>query len=210
MGRPPIFFRTGLIGERKMDKIFGTGFWSEFTDAFVTPGTPEYKQMEHAVSERDRNQLRALRLLRYVCVGNNETAARKALKDAGQLLFSKPDDVELYVGGKNPQKVAIERYRSDFNEEIHGHRIVIRRSKRGEFIPAIHCTDMKTAMFLYAAFRGVEACLNCGRLFAVDAARPDASSSDRYCTARCGQSYRQKLYRTRIKKASEHKARKHA
>ena len=58
---------------------------------------------------------------------------------------------------------------------------------------------MKTAMFAFAAFHGAAACPNCGELFALDSRRVDGSKGERYCTAACGQRYRQKVYRLKGK-----------
>jgi hypothetical protein len=149
-------------------------------------------------------------LLRYVDVKNDETAARKALNDAGQLLDDLPQSI--LAGVKEPRRAAWILYSCYLTGEMKRARLVVHRNKRGEFIPVVGCPDIKTALFVFAAYRGVEACLNCQKLFAVDSARPDDSSSDRYCTAACGQRYRQKLYRLRqkvqVKKISKRKGKR--
>lgn len=203
--RPRIFFPTksGQVGE-----WIAGHFLQEFNAEFVTLGSPRYREMEKATTQIDRNRLRALRLLRYTHIENDHIAARKALADAMQLL----DDLteSLLTGVREPRKVASVLYSLYLTGELKGARLVIHRTERGEFLPALRCPDLKTALCAFAAYRGVEACLNCQKLFAVDAARADDSSSARYCTAACGQRYRQKLYRLRqkvqVKKISKRKA----
>lgn len=205
--RPRIYFRE-RPGE--WDRVIGIApHTREFTSSHVTLGTPEYKEMEQAITTKSRNRLRALRLLRYVCVESDETAARKTLVDAGQLIFDDPKLAALFAaGGDDPRKAASDAYRQFFNEELRGSWLAVQRTKRGEFIPVIRCDDMKTAMFAFAAFRGLETCLNCQKLFVVDAPRPDDSSSERYCSGTCGQRYRQKLYRLRVKGISKRKGKR--
>lgn len=100
----------------------------------------------------------------------------------------------MFVSAKEPRKAAA-IYAQYLTDEMRGARLMVHR---GTFVPVIRCRDMKTAMFVFGAFRGVETCLNCHKLFAVDAARPDGSAtSEKYCTAACGQRYRQKMYRRR-------------
>jgi len=189
-----VFFR-GKPGE--WDELIGLARLTEFTSAYATPGTPKYSEMVQSTTERDRNRLRALRLLRYVHAGHDDMAAKKALSDAGQILFDDPQFQSVFVGAKSPREAARVLYPGYFTDEIKGARLAIHRTKHGEFIPVVRCPNMTTAMFVFAAFHGIETCLNCQKLFAVDAARPDGSSSERYCTAACGQRYRQKLYRLR-------------
>jgi hypothetical protein len=208
--RPRIYFR---VRPGDWDHVIGIAPRSrEFTSAYATPGTPENKELEHSTTKKDRNRLRALRLLRYVCAEDDQTAARKVLTDAGQLIFEDLQLAKLFAGTEDPKQVAAASYEEFFNDEIRGARLAIHRTKRGEFVPIIRCPDVKTAMFMFAAFRGIETCLNCAKLFAVDIVRPDDSSSERYCTAACGQRYRQKLYRLRekgrLEKISKRKGKK--
>ena len=203
--RPRIFFRGK---PHEFDEVIGVTRLTEFTNAYATPGTTEYNEMEQSMTAIDRNRLRALRLLRYVHAESDELAAKKALGDAGRLLFDDPQFQSVFAGAKRPRKAAQVVYSSYFTDEIKGARLAIHRTNRGEFIPVVRCPDMKTAMFVFAAFRGIETCLNCQKLFAVDAERPDGSSSERYCTGACGQRYRQKLYRLRQKSQATRSVRK--
>jgi ribosomal protein S27E len=188
-------------------QMVGGYFVKEFTADYMSMGSPEYREMKNATTQAARNRLRALRLLRYTHIDNDETSARKVLADAMQLLDDLPES--MLTGVKEPRKVASVLYSMYLAGEIKSARLVIHRTERGEFLPVIRCPDLKTALYVFAAYRGVEACLNCGNLFATDGPRPDASSSERYCTAACGQRYRQKLYRLRqkkLKKISKRKA----
>ncbi len=108
--RPRIYFRE-RPGE--WDRVIGIApHTREFTSSHVTLGTPEYKEMEQAITTKSRNRLRALRLLRYVCVESDETAARKTLVDAGQLIFDDPKLAALFAaGGDDPRKAASDAYR---------------------------------------------------------------------------------------------------
>jgi len=203
--RPRIFFPS-----KSGEWVLHGHLVAEFTAAHATPGSPEYKELEKGTTEFDRNRLRGLRLLRYVDVKNDETAVRKALNDAGQLLHNLPES--MAAGLEVPKRLAGILYCGYLTSGMKAARLGIIRNNHGEFIPVVGCPDIKTALFVFAAYRGVEACMNCQKLFAVDSARPDGSSSDRYCTAACGQRYRQKLYRlrqkVRIKKLSKRKAKR--
>jgi hypothetical protein len=164
--------------------------------------------MEKATTEIGRTWLRALRLLRYVYSDDNETATRKALAQVGKLLAEEPGFQSMFATARKPKSVASVLYSINFTGEMKEARLVIHRTESGGFIPVLRCPNMKTAMFVFAAFGGAETCLNCQKLFAVDAVRPDGSSSDRYCTAGCGQRYRQKLYRLRKKARAKRPSRR--
>ena len=79
--------------------------------------------------------------------------------------------------------------------------------KDGEWLPVIWCPNMKTAMYAYAAFNGVETCLNCQKLFCLDVPRVDDSRSEKYCTVACGQRFRQRIYRKRQLEQAKGKSR---
>jgi hypothetical protein len=178
----------------------------EFTAKHVTPGCAEYKELQESTTECDRERLRGLRLLRYVNVGSDEIGTRKNLADAGRLLDDLPKS--MLGDAKDPKSVAQVLYSMYLTGEMKEARLVIYRTKRGEFTPVLRCPNMKTAFYAFAAFRGVEACLNCQKLFAVDAAKADGSTSERYCTAACGQRYRQKIYRLRQKARSKRESKR--
>ncbi len=207
--RPRIFFpsTSGKWKGVEVRRVILPSRMTEFTDAYITMGTPEYREMEKTVGAGSLTWLRALRLLRYVQV-DDETAARNALAEVGKLLSEDPDFQSALAATKKPKAVAALLYDVYFAREMTEARLVIHRAERGHFIPVIHCRNMTTAMFVFAAYGGVEACVNCQKLFAVGAPRPDGSSSERYCTAACGQRYRQKLYRLRKKSQAKQSNRK--
>ena len=94
--------------------------------------------------------------------------------------------------------------------------MVMWRTTQKQFLPAIYCPNARTASFLAVSYRGFgPACVNCFRIFSPDAPSIDESVSEKYCTAACGQRYRQKIYRpqneargeaTRRKSKSKRKA----
>jgi hypothetical protein len=167
----------------------------EFTGAFMRVGTPERATMEANVSAKDRETLHSLLKLRAA----SETApkaARRELAEAAKKLIPDARLRATFQAGHLPE-VAEWFYPAYFNRELKGARLVLWLTKQKRFLPAIFCPNMKTAMFAFAAFRGVAACRNCGTLFTLDSERPDKSKSEHYCTAACGQRYRQKTYRKR-------------
>jgi hypothetical protein len=173
---------------------------TEFTGAFMRVGTPEYATMEARTTKKERDTLHGLLQLRATRATFpfplEPKAARKVLSDATKLLIGDSRLQATFQVGRLPE-VAEWFYPAFFNRELKGARLVLWLTKQKQFIPAIFCPLMKTAMFAFAAFRGVVACPNCGELFTLDSERPDKSKSERYCTAACGQRFRQKMYRAR-------------
>jgi hypothetical protein len=167
----------------------------EFTGAFMRVGTPERATMEANVSAKDRETLHGLLKLRAA----SETApkaARRELAEAAKTLIPDARLRATFQAGRLPE-VAEWFYPAYFNRELKGARLVLWLTKQKRCLPAIFCPNMKAAMFAFAAFRGVAACANCGELFTLDSQRADKSKSEKYCTAACGQRYRQKTYRNR-------------
>jgi hypothetical protein len=172
----------------------------EFTSAFMRVGAPEHAVMEANTTKKERASLHGLLRLRAtratLPVPLDTKAAQKALSDATKLLISDPRLQPTFQAGRLPD-LAEWFYPAFFNRELKGARLVLWLTKQKQFAPAIFCPTMKAAMFAFAAFRGVAACPNCGDLFTLDTERPDKSRGERYCTAACGQRYRQKMYRKR-------------
>jgi hypothetical protein len=177
---------------------------TKFTGAYMRLGTPERAVMEANVSAKDRDTLHGLLKLRAA----SETApkaAQRELAEAAKKLIADARLRATFQTGHLPDVVEW-FYPAFFNRELKGARLVLWLTKQKRFLPAIFCPNMKTAMFAFAAFRGVAACRNCGELFTLDVERPDKSKSEVYCTAACGLRYRSKTYRAR-KKAGKVKAR---
>jgi hypothetical protein len=163
----------------------------KFTTQYLIPGTREYKSMETATTEKDRATVRAISLLRYAASAENPAAA-KALRDAAQILL--PDHPGRGAIVKPPLYVALlkqEMKRAWSTMWIEG----------GEAVPALVCPDLRCALFVASAYKAVDTCPNCHRLFAVDSTRIDGSLSTKYCKAVCGQRFRQKMYRLKLKKS---------
>jgi hypothetical protein len=181
-----------------------------FTSAFMSPGSPEHMEMEANTTKKDRDTLHGLLRLRYTHerFPVNEKAAKSELSHASSALIEDPRIRATFAGGKLPQ-VAAWFYPAFFNRGLKRARLVLWLTKQNQFLPAIFCPDMKTATFAFAAFRGVVACANCGELFTLDSERVDKSRGEKYCTAACGQRFRQKAYRQRVRgKATTRKRRK--
>jgi hypothetical protein len=184
----------------------------EFTSAYMRVGAPEHAEMEAGTSEKDRETWKGLLQLRATHATSpfplDERAAKRELASAGAKLIEDPRIQATFAGGQ-VRKVAAWFYPAFFNRELKRSRVVLWLTKQNQFVPAIFCPDMKTAMFAFAAFGRIVACPNCGELFAPDSDRLDKSRSEKYCTVACGSAYRQRTYRTRLKvKAKTSKGRK--
>lgn len=168
----------------------------EFTRVYMTPGTREHKEFEATISKEDRSILSALALLRRAQA--MKSPAAKDLADAASLLLGwRPPQWAISPVAR--QEGAAWWYRTLLNERMKKTRLVMARAKGG-FAPAVLCDDLRTAAFVFAAYRGVEACAACHRLFA-----PDPERGEKYCSDACGQNFRQKLYRLKLKKKSRAK-----
>lgn len=173
----------------------------EFTSAYTQPGSVEHSELETDITDKDWKTLRQGLVSLYYSHGTFPTGmkeAKRELSKASQRLPTDPRLQATFAGGQLPQVTAW-FYPAFFNRELRRARLVLWLTKRNQFIPAIFCPSMKTALFAFAAFRGVAACANCGELFSPDSARADKSMSEKYCTAACGQRYRQKVYRLKVK-----------
>lgn len=162
----------------------------EFTRAYMTPGTPEHKEFEAAISKKDRAVLSAIALLRRAQA--MKLPAAKDMADAASLLLDwRPP--EWAISPVNRREGAAWHYRTLLTDGMKKTRLVMARA-RGGFAPAVLCPDLRTAAFVFAAYRGVEVCAACQELFA-----PDPERGGKYCSEACGQNYRQKLYRLKLK-----------
>jgi hypothetical protein len=173
----------------------------EFTSAYIHQGSIEHSELETDIVDKDWKTLKlGLVSLRY----SHETfpkdikEAKRELSKASQRLFTDPRLQATFAGGQLPQVTAW-FYPAFFNRELKRTRLVLWLTKDNQFIPAIFCPSMKTALFAFAVFHGVAACTNCGELFTLDSERADNSRGEKYCTAACGQRYRQKVYRLKVK-----------
>jgi hypothetical protein len=174
----------------------------EFTAAFMRVGSPEHTEMEASTTRKDRETYKALLQLRSTHatfpIRLDEKAARRELSSAGSKLIEDPR-IQATFGGGEIRRIAAWFYPAFFNRELARTRLVLWLTKQNQFVPAILCPDMKTAMFAFAAFGHIAACPNCGNLFALDSGRVDGSKGERYCKAVCGERYRQKVYRLKVK-----------
>jgi hypothetical protein len=226
--RPKILF---CVGKRKVVdeglesfkgrpiQIFGSkrlvkADYREFTSAHVTPGTSDHKEYEASVSEEDRSTLQALTLLRAAYSRPaGDPIAEQALMDATNALVPgypksgpKEGDLKAFYKGKDLREIANRHYHTLLNQELKHACLWIPLST---VVPLVLCPNIKTAAFVYHAYRGVSACLNCRKQFATDFRHADGSKSPLYCSTRCGQQYRQKLYRHGVNKMlSEARAKK--
>jgi hypothetical protein len=193
--RPRIMFPV-LSTDELTRKVFGpVANLREFTAAFFDLGTPQHKELETEVSETDRKRLRSLTLLRCA-YSANDPIARKNLSEVTRLLWPEyPGNSSEYFRVNDPKKIARWVYPALLKEELKSARLSI----SGKFVPEILCPNMTVAAFAFAAYRGIAVCLNCQKLFALDLERADGSNSEKYCTAACGQRYRQKIYRLKVK-----------
>jgi hypothetical protein len=172
--------------------------YREFTSAHLTPGTSDYKQFELGTTKDNRLELAALALLRSVSSRPpGDAIAEQAMIDATMALIPDyPGDAKAFYEGKDLREIAVRTYHDLLNEELKMVRLWL---PPGRFTPVVRCPDIKTAAFVYHAYRGVSACLNCRKQFATDFRRADGSKGELYCSVRCGQQYRQKVYRSKVK-----------
>jgi hypothetical protein len=170
----------------------------EFTDAFMRDGTPEYMEMNAAVSPKSIETWRGLLQLRASQIATDDTVGKQALSRAGTSLLDDPRLRKAFVDGHR-SRLAPWFYPAFVNRELKDTKLVLWLTKRSQFVPAIFCPNMRAALFAATAFRRIAACPNCKQLFALDSERADGGRGERYCTALCGQRYRQRMYRQRLK-----------
>ena len=177
----------------------------EFTSEYWTS---RYKELKEETSEYDRTRIAALKLLRHAFTGEDDASSQDILDSVRNLLQQHPriwaSTIKELQGQE--RETARRLYPLVFSKEME--RAKVRMWCRdGEWLPVIWCPNMKTAMYAYAAFNGVETCLNCQRLFCMDVPRVDDSRSEKYCTVACGQRFRQRIYRKRQAEEGEGKSR---
>jgi hypothetical protein len=202
---PVILFRAETqTGERAemVRAVFGSKLMRvrRFTPEYLIPGTTEHKWMESATTESDRATLKAISLLRYAHNAPDGDTTAKALRDAAQILLPDHPARAEYVTSK--------LYASLLTQGMNGAKVIMWTSPERETVPAIMCPSLRVALFVAAAFRAMAACANCQKLFALDAERLDGSASEKYCTASCGQRFRQRMYRLRTKETAKSKSRR--
>jgi hypothetical protein len=167
----------------------------EFTAAYMNLWTRQHKTKEQGISDQDRRKLRALRLLQYVHSSGSAEAARE-LGDALEVLGGAGVVERLGLSNVPKVELAANWYAGSFNFEMKKARIVMwQRNKNETPIPAVWCPDIRTAAFVFAAFRGITVCPGCRQLFA-----PNPQHPAKYCSEKCGQRIWQREYRVREKK----------
>jgi hypothetical protein len=176
----------------------------EFTGQYLMPGSSQNKLWEAHTSKKNRAKLKALTLLRCAYARPaGDPVAQKALLEATTFLVPNPerrakqvaDDPLNFCSVRYSRELIGWVYAGELDRVIKQARITVSR----EFVPVIICPNITVAGFCFVAYRGAFVCLNCGNLFAVDFAHPDGSKGEIYCTQRCGQAYRQKTYRLKVK-----------
>jgi hypothetical protein len=197
---PPILFRQR--GNAKDDeglffRIYGTkppAPLKEFTRTYMVPRTPEYKAMEAATTVEDRKLLSALALLARAGSMRKSASTAKDLYDATGLLIRDYQGARSAFADADPRHMAWVGPRL-LNEQIRNAKLRMVFLRRGEpAVPCIVCDDLRTAVFVSAAYRGVELCAGCQRLFVPNPQRPQ-----KYCSENCGQRIYQRRHRRRQK-----------
>jgi hypothetical protein len=201
--RPVILFKTdgsdlpqaALVRQILRSKLIRL---REFTPQYLVPGTSEHRLMEASTTPEDRATLRAISLIRYAHTsGADANTTSKALYEAARALVpdypANESAFSEFQRGKVPERL----YAGLLTQGMKGTKLVMWTTKQGEIVPALLCGSLRSALFVASAYRAVTACANCHRLFALDSARIDGSASEKYCSAACGQRFRQKMYRLR-------------
>jgi hypothetical protein len=166
------------------------------------------KELEKETSEPDRRRIRALCMLRraYYYFGEDEDSAREILKKVEELCAFREELSNEPAYTSNRGRVRI-LYPLMFGKALKHARVRMWPTDSGGFLPVIWCDNMTTAMFAYAAFKGVDTCQNCAKLFCTDLPRVDDSRSEKYCPVACGQRFRQRIYRKRQLEEAKGKSR---
>jgi hypothetical protein len=184
---------------------------TEFPGRFLTTGTEEYKQWEAAMTKEGIATLTALRLLRDVETVRLPLVGE--LADAAELLLGWRPPSDLKVHGDrgewaiNPDP-AIRRkgaswwWRFLFTKEMKGAWLEMAETEGG-FTPAIFCHSLRTATFVYEAFKGIETCPACRRLFA-----PNPEREQVYCGPACAARIYSRTYRRKQKKRARRRKRR--
>lgn len=157
------------------------------------------------LTEQERSRLKSLSLLQYAHAITDAIAAKKALSDAASLAIDDKEIQRVIASLNDPRAAAEWLFVGFFNREIKSARTVVWRTKQDQFLPAIYCPNKCVASFVAVSYRGLAACLNCHKVFSPDSPSIDESTSEKYCTAACGQRYRQKLYRLKLKQKARAK-----
>lgn len=165
----------------------------EFTAAYMTPGTKERKAMELATTPRDRTLLATLRVLQHFHSYPKSQNAERELFSALSVILGSWSPDELGYGDMSKIELAAKFFGGSLNDGMRGAQPVMLPGTRGGMpTPGIWCPDIKTAAFVWAAFRGVAVCCVCRNLFAPDPLRDEKP----YCP-KCAQAYWQREYRKR-------------
>jgi hypothetical protein len=132
----------------------------------------------------------------YFYFGEDEDSAREILQKVEKLCAFREELSNEPSYTSNRSRVRI-LYPLIFGKALQQARVRMWPTDSGEFLPVIWCDNMTTAMFAYGAFKGVDTCQNCAKLFCTDLPRVDESRAEKYCTVACGQRFRQRIYRKR-------------
>ncbi len=167
----------------------------EFTPAYMTFGTPERRSFEASVPKRDRDILAALPLLQRVQTHETLSIAMRDLCDVAERLIPGWRPPKRAIGG-NWREDAARIYAYHLRQGMKGARLVMTRANSGQpYLPAVLCPDLRSAAFVFAAYRGVEVCAGCRTVFASDQER-----DQKYCSGACAQRRYQRQYRLREKR----------
>jgi hypothetical protein len=171
------------------------------------------KELEGETNEYDRLRVRALRLLRNAYFGESDESFQDVFDRAMKMLTHHPQNLIPRLRGRNSQALEFSIRGKEREAARHIYPLFLSKMmerakvrmwcKDGEWVPVIWCPNMTTAMYVHAAFNGVETCLNCEKVFCRDVPRVDGSRSEKYCTIACGQRFRQRMHRRRQKSKGE-------
>jgi CGNR zinc finger len=202
--RPRILFcasKHQLADADLWGKIFGekppvSVRWTEFTAKFMTIGARERKEFEAGISNEDRDALAALRLLRRAASMPGDSAAADLCEATRRLIHvhDYPKGLNARIVFSHGPKKIMRLYKGLLNENIKQARLAV-TTQGGEPSVNILCPDIRTAAFVFAAFRGLEICPGCGKLFAPNPQR----AAQHYCSKNCGQRIYQREFRQRQK-----------
>ena len=165
------------------------------------------KELDKETSEIDRQHVQALRWLRHAYTDSVDESKARDILNKVQKMCSFPEILSNDPSwSSNKARVRL-LYPLIFGDALKQARVRMWPTGDGAFVPVIWCDNMTGAMFAHAAFNGVEACQNCGKLFCTDRPRIDGSRAEKFCTVACGQRLRQRMYRKRKSKEVKRKSR---
>jgi predicted nucleic acid-binding Zn ribbon protein len=192
--------------------------WKEFTADYLTLSTPQYAELEKALTKKIMGRseykealdaLAALPLLRSLATlpaddrsaADLERAVRRLIvdyplsgrHDARVPSVRLPGDDPL--GERQPNHGDVARlYQRLVNQNIRKSRLSVMINKSNQPVVVVSCPDLKTACFVWHSFRGMAVCAHCGRAFPANPLK-----DQKYCSDKCAAAAYQKRHRERQK-----------